>query len=163
MKSLNESIAIYQKALRQGDILAAYRELVKFVMRIRTELINEKFDDYAIAGIAHGYLDYTYFYYSNQFLKAQKLKLAFVLNHVEMRFEIWLIGNTQAVQQNFWQILKNTPWACGRNEKPEYAIIESVISDQLDFENPDNLANLVKQSTKTISKQIETFLKSNHF
>ena len=92
MKNLNDVVAIYKEELHKGDIQVAYNELVKFIMSIRTELIKKVGIQYSFAGILHGYMDYTYFYYSNDFLKSKKLKLGIVLNHLEMRFEIWLFG-----------------------------------------------------------------------
>lgn len=158
MKNLNDSISVYQSALRKGDILDAYRELVKLVMRIRTELLNENFADYNIGNVAHGYLDYTYFYYTNDFLKSQKLKLGFVLNHIDMRFEIWLLGNTQPVQQKFWQMFKDSAWAAGRSEKPEYAIIEAIIADNIDFSDLDKVAAHLKKAARETSAELQAFL-----
>ena len=88
MKNLNKYVLVYQDQLKKGDILIAYNELTKFVMNLRTEFIKTLSDQYSFAGILHGYLDFTYFYYSNDFLKSKKLKFGLVLNHVEMRFEI---------------------------------------------------------------------------
>jgi hypothetical protein len=77
MKSLNDVITIYKEELHKGDILIAYNELVKFVMRIRTDFSKKLDHQYSFAKILHGYMDYTYFYYSNDFLKSKKLKLGF--------------------------------------------------------------------------------------
>ena len=67
MKNLNDIVAVYQEELRKGDILIAYNELVKFVMTTRTELLKNLADQYSFAKILHGYMDYTYFYYTNDF------------------------------------------------------------------------------------------------
>ena len=107
MKDLNRYIAVYKEQLQKGDILIAYNELVKFVMSFRTELMRKLTSDYSFAGILHGYMDFTYFYFHNDFLKAAKLKFGLVLNHKEMRFELWLLGNTKAVQRQYWELLKN--------------------------------------------------------
>ena len=74
MKSLNDVITIYKEELHKGDILIAYNELVKFVMRIRTDFSKKLDYQYSFAKISHGYMDYSYFYYSNNFLKSKKLK-----------------------------------------------------------------------------------------
>lgn len=101
MKNLNHYVKIYKQQLDKGDILIAYNELVKFVMILRVGFIKSLSEQYSFTGILHGYMDYTYFYYSNEFLKTKKLKLGLVLNHSEMRFEIWLLGNTISVQKKY--------------------------------------------------------------
>ena len=77
MKSLNDYVAIYKEQLEKGDILIAYNQLVKFVMKLRVDFIKNLSDQYSFSGILHGYMDYTYFYYTNDFLKSKKLKLGF--------------------------------------------------------------------------------------
>jgi hypothetical protein len=103
MKNLNHYVSIYKAQLDKGDILIAYNQLVKFVMKLRIDFIKSLSEQYSFTGILHGYMDYTYFYYSNDFLKGKKkkLKLGLVLNHSEMRFEIWLLGNTISIQKKY--------------------------------------------------------------
>lgn len=69
MENLNHYIALYKEQLDKGDILIAYNQLVKFVMKLRTNCIKNLSEQYVFTAILHGYMDYTYFYYSNSFLK----------------------------------------------------------------------------------------------
>lgn len=157
MKNLNHYIAIYKEQLEKGDILIAYNQLVKFVMKLRVNFIKDLSDQYSFTGILHGYMDYTYFYYSNVFLKSKKLKLGLVLNHMEMRFEIWLLGNTTSIQKKYWSLLKDSQWNKGRKEMPKYAIIEVVIEKQPNFDNLTQLSEQIEELTITESyKIIET-------
>ncbi len=156
MKNLNHYIAIYKAELDKGDILIAYNQLVKFVMKLRVDLIKNLSEQYSFTGILHGYMDYTYFYYSNDFLKNKKLKLGLVLNHSEMRFEIWLLGNTINIQKKHWNILKESKWNRDRKEMPEYSILEAIIENKPDFDNLPLLSQklekkLVEQSDEIIS------------
>lgn len=150
MKNLSYYISEYHKQLQKGDILIAYDALVKFVMRIRTQCIKNHSNLYSYTGILHGYMDYTYFYFTDDYLKSKKLKLGFVLNHVEMRFEIWLLGNTKAVQDAYWEMLRDSEWNAERNEKPQYSILEAVISDEPDFDQLDVLEEIL------VKKMLET-------
>lgn len=134
-KNLNHYVALYQQQLKQGDILIAYKHLVKFVMKLRVDLMKSLSEQYTFTSILHGYMDYTYFYYTNDFLKAKKLKLGLVLNHLDMRFEIWLLGNTVKTQKMYWDLLKNSKWNENRTEMPKYSIIEAVIDEQPDFDD----------------------------
>lgn len=133
MENLNKYVSIYKEQLKKGDILIAYNELVKFVMKLRVDFIKRLSDEYSFAGILHGYMDYTYFYYSNDFLKSKNLKFGLVLNHLEMRFEIWLLGNTIPIQKKYWELLKTTKWNQGNTEMPKYSISETILVEDPDL------------------------------
>ena len=160
MKNLNKYVSIYQEQLKKGDILIAYNELVKFVMNLRTEFIKTQSDKYSFAGILHGYLDYTYFYYSNDFLKRKKLKFGLVLNHVEMRFEVWLLGSTKPIQQKYWELSRNTKWNKDKTEMPKYSILESIIMEKPDFDNLDKLTEQIEIKMISASDEILDYLKT---
>ena len=159
MKNLNHYVTLYKAQLDQGDILIAYNALVKFVMQLRVDFIKSLSQQYSFSGILHGYMDYTYFYYTNDYLKSKKLKLGLVLNHLEMRFEIWLLGNTKNVQKNYWEALKDTEWNKGRTEMPAYSIIEAVIEDDPDFDDLPLLSQRLEKELMTASSEIEQVIK----
>lgn len=154
MKNLNHYVAIYKKQLEKGDILIAYNELVKFVMKLRVDYMKSLADRYSFSGMLHGYMDYTYFYYTNDFLKSKKLKLGLVLNHVEMRFEIWLLGNTISIQKEYWELLKASSWNKDRATMPKYSILEAIIDNQPDFDNLPLLAEKIEKELITVSEEI---------
>jgi hypothetical protein len=147
MKNLNHYVSIYKAQLDKGDILIAYNQLVKFVMKLRIDFIKSLSEQYSFTGILHGYMDYTYFYYSNDFLKGKKkkLKLGLVLNHSEMRFEIWLLGNTISIQKKYWDLLKESKWNKDRKEMPKYSILEAVIENKPDFDNLPLLSEKIEK------------------
>ena len=160
MKNLNKYVSIYQDQLKKGDILVAYNELVKFVMNLRTTFIKRLSDKYSFSGILHGYMDYTYFYYSNDFLKTKKLKLGLVLNHLEMRFEVWLLGNTKPIQKKYWELSKSTKWNNHKDEMPEYSILEAVLVEKPDFNNLDKLTEQIETKMIKASEEILDYLKT---
>ena len=160
MKNLNKYVSIYKKQLEKGDILIAYNELVKFVMKLRTDFIKSLSDQYSFAGILHGYMDYTYFYYSNDFLKSKKLKLGLVLNHLEMRFEVWLLGNTIPNQKKYWELLKTTKWNKGKTEMPKYSILETTLMEDPDFNNLDLLTKQIETQMLKVSEEILDYIKT---
>ena len=55
MKNLNHYVAIYKEQLDKGDILIAYGQLVRFVMKLRVDFIKGLSDQYSFTGILHGY------------------------------------------------------------------------------------------------------------
>ncbi|NHN28188.1 hypothetical protein FIA58_021155 [Flavobacterium jejuense] len=160
MENLNKYVAVYKEQLEKGDILIAYNELVKFVMKLRTEFIKTLSDQYSFGGILHGYLDFTYFYYSNDFLKSKRLKFGLVLNHVEMRFEIWLLGNTIPTQKKYWELLKNTKWNKDKTKMPKYSILETTLVENPDFNNLDKLTEQIETKMIRASDEILDYLKT---
>ena len=162
MKDLNKYVAIYQDELKKGDIVFAYNELVKFVMKLRTEFTRTLTDEYVFGGILHGYMDYTYFYYSNDYLKSKKLKFGLVLNHREMRFELWLLGNTKPTQRAYWELTKNTKWNKNRKSMPEYAILEVNLVETPDFNDLDKLIAQIETRLIASTNEILDYLRSEN-
>ena len=160
MKNLNKYVLIYQDQLKKGDISVAYNELVKFVMNLRTTFIKRLSDKYSFSGIHHGYMNYTYFYYSNDFLKTKKLKLGLVLNHLEMRFEVWLLGNTKPIQKKYWELSKSTKWNNNKDEIPEYSILEAILVEKPDFNNLYKLTEQIEIKMIKASEEILDYLKT---
>lgn len=160
MKKLNQYIAIYKEELKKGDILIAYNELVKFTMKLRSTFIKSLSNKFSFSGILHGYMDYTYFYYSNDFLKSKKLKLGLVLNHLEMRFEIWLLGNTIPVQKKYWDLLKTSKWNIDKKEMPKYSILEAVIENNPNFDDLPMLSENIEKKLIKVSDEIIAHLKN---
>ena len=99
-------------------------------------------------------MDYTYFYYSNEFLKGKKLKLGLVLNHSEMRFEIWLLGNTIAVQKKYWSLLKTSKWNKDKNVMPKYSVLEAILENEPDFDNLPLLSQKIENKLIETSNEI---------
>ena len=161
MKNLNDYVKVYKEQLKKGDILIAYNELVKFVMKTRVDFIKNLANQYSFTGILHGYLDYTYFYYSNDFLKNKKLKLGFVLNHLEMRFEVWLLGNTIPIQKEYWNLLKTSKWNKDKTEMPKYSVLEAVIECNPDFNDLELLFKKNEESLIQVSNEIIELLKTS--
>jgi len=154
MKDLNHYVNIYKEQLQKGDILIAYNELVKFVMKLRTDFIKSLSDQYSFAGILHGYMDYTYFYYSNEFLKKRKLKLSLVLNHKKMQFEVWLLGQTIPIQEKYWGYFKATKWNKNRTTRPQYSILEAVLIVHPDFNDLEKLSKQIEDQLELVTDEI---------
>ncbi|VAX35135.1 hypothetical protein MNBD_UNCLBAC01-2128 [hydrothermal vent metagenome] len=129
-KDLNYLVSVYKE--QQGDMQVAYSELVKYVQKLKTLFSKELGQKFSFGNVFQGYMDYTYFYLSNDHLKNKKLKLGLVLNHKEMRFEIWLLGQTKEIQRKYWNLLKDTKWVKG-SEIPQYSVFEVVLVDNPNF------------------------------
>ncbi|HRN50275.1 MAG TPA: hypothetical protein PLC52_04290 [Anaerolineales bacterium] len=161
MKDLNHYVEIYKKEMEKGDIPIAYAGLVKYVMSLGNTLAKNLSDKYSFGSLLQGYMDYTYFYYSNSFLKERKLKMGLVLNHQKVHFEIWLLGQTAPVQKKYWNFFKDKEWNAGRTEMPKYSILETVLIENPDFSHLDALSLQIEEGLVRISNEIERDVKSS--
>lgn len=158
-KTLNDCVSVYKKQLEKGDIKVAYTELVKYVMKLKMQFSKELVNKFSFGNIFQGYMDYTYFYYSNEYLNKRKLKFGLVLNHLDMRFEIWLLGQTKDIQKKYWNALKHTRWIT-TDDVPQYSIFDLVILDDPDFNELDILSSQIKKKLITASDDILNTLKT---
>ena len=85
-KSFNKCLATYKELLSVGEIQFVYAGLVKYVQSLKTDFSKSLHGQYSVGNVFQGYMDYTYFYLSNNYLKYRKLKMALVFNLVAVRF-----------------------------------------------------------------------------
>lgn len=161
MKDLNQYVEIYKEQLKKGDIQEAYAGLVKYVTRLGTSLSNNLSESYSFGNLFQGYMDYTYFYYSNDFLKQRKLKMGLVLNHTKMQFEVWLLGQTIPVQNKYWEYFKTTKWNRNRTTKPQYSILETVLIESPNFNDLDKLSKQIENKLVLVSDEIMKDIKKS--
>ena len=161
MKDLNSYVVIYKEQLKKGDIQEAYVGLVKYVTRLRTSLSKNLSETYSFGSIFQGYMDYTYFYYSNDFLKKRKLKAGLVLNHTETQFEIWLLGQTAPIQERYWQYFKTTRWNNDRTTKPQYSILETIVVEKPNFNDLEALTRQIEDGLVLITEEIIQDIKTS--
>ena len=152
-KSLNARIPAYKDAFASGEIQKTYQNLVGIVQNLRTDFAKKYIGEYSVANVLHGYIDFTYFYLQNDYLKKHKLKLAIVLNHHQVHFELWLLGQTKDVQIGYWEKLKGAKWV-NENTMPEWSIFEIVMLAKPDFDDPEKLSESIHSSFRVLSKDI---------
>ena len=152
-KDLNYFVSAYKELLKIGDIQVAYAELVKYVQKLKTTFSNDLGDAYSYGNVFQGYMDYTYFYLSNDYLKNKKLKLGLVFNHNDVRFEAWLLGQTKDIQEKYLKLLKSTKWING-SEMPQYSIFEVTLVDNPDFNDLDALTENIKNKLIFVAENI---------
>ncbi len=152
-RSLNELVSEYKKVLASGNVQTAYQSLVVLVQGLRTEFSKTFRDEYKFANVLHGYIDFTYFYLQNEFLKQRRLKLAIVLNHKHANFELRLLGQTKKVQVEYWQRLQAFKWV-NTHEMPEYSIFETTLLDAPDFDNRPQLFEAIVANFELLSVRV---------
>jgi len=155
-ENIQESLEIYKKQLEEGHIQIAYISLMKLISKLKSEFPSH----YQTGNISPGYLDYTYFPFFNDYLRNHKLRFGIVLNHKNMQFELWLMGQNINIQKKYWNILKNTVWNHNK-EMPKYSIVEVVLENKIDFNSKERMIeNIIEQSVLTAIK-IQEYLKKH--
>lgn len=157
-KSLNGYVSTYKELLKAGEVQIAYEQLVKYVQTLKTRFSKELSEDFSVGNVFQGYMDYTYFYLTNDYLQSKKLKLGIIFNHKEANFEVWLLGQTKAHQQKYWNLLKSTKWV-NTQEIPQYSIFEVVLVKNPDFDDLNKLAEKIKKNFTEIAAEILISLK----
>lgn len=158
-KSIASRIAAYKKVLDSGEIQQTYQTLVGVVQSLRTEFAKAYGDDFSVANILHGYLDFTYFYLQDAYLRKKKLKFALVLNHQQVTFELWLLGQTKDVQIRYWELLKELDWV-NKEAMPKYSISEIQLLAHPDFDDMERLSTSIRNAFDDRSKEIIDTLKT---
>lgn len=115
--------------------------------------------EFAVANVLLGYIDFTYFYLQNDYLKKNKRKLAIVLNHQKTNIELWLLGQTKDVQARYWQKLKEVKWV-DEHSMPEYSVFEITLLDDPDFDHVSELSESIHRNFGSLSREIFETLES---
>ena len=164
MDSFYERMIEYRRQLEKGDIQKAYRGFMEYFMGLRL-YFKSKYPSYNVSGSIYlGYMDMTYFSFFPESLKRLKLKVGIVFIHEAFRFEVWLFGYNKKVQKKYWNLIKENNWNKYRiplTIKGVDSIIESILVDNPDFSNLDNLTKQIEVRTMRFIKDVENFLSGN--
>lgn len=161
MKPFHEYMNEYRKQMEKGDIKAAYKGLMEYMMELRLYFKNQ-YPDYFVSGnLYYGYMDMTYFSFIPKSLKSRKLKVAIVFIHDTCRFEVWLAGQNKQVQTKYWKLFKASDWNNYRipsTTKGVDSIIEYILIDNPDFGDLDSLTKQIESGTLKFIRDAEDFL-----
>jgi hypothetical protein len=161
MDSLNDYIKEYQSLLEMGKIQVAYKGLIRYMLDLRNHFKKNHPDFFVSGHIYQGYMDLSFFGCRPAVLKDQKLKIAIVLNHEDLQFEVWLCGYNKAIQKKYWDIFKNSHWNkyhVPTDIKGIYSIVEHVLVDQPYFDNLEELTQQIEEQALIFMDDILTFL-----
>ena len=161
MQTLNDAIREYTAQLQKGQIQEAYKGIMTFMSGLKTYL-QSRHTYYTTTGLYFGYMDMTYFAFTPPELKDRNLKIAIVYLHQENRFELWLGGTNRKVQAQYIEIFKEkdiTPYKLSQVSPGVDSIIESIVSEQPDFDDADTLMHIIEEKTVEFANQILLLLK----
>lgn len=148
----------YQRELQEKKIAKAYHFLLHFMMKIKADFALHHKREFNVGAISPGYLDFSYFPFFDASLRKNKLRYGLVLNHVEMRIELWLMGQNAQVQHAYWKKLRKSPWNIHRYSMPKYAILELVLVEDLTFDSMDELLLDIRTKILEAVSEIKPFL-----
>jgi hypothetical protein len=157
-KDLNGYVSVYKELLKAGEVQIAYAHLVKYVQKLKTQFSKDLNKDFSVGNVFQGYMDYTYFYLTNNYLQSEKLKLGLIFNHREANFEVWLLGQTKDIQEKYWSSLQGTKWIKS-TKMPQYAIFEVTLVKRPNFADLDKLSGEIVENFKAITNEILISLK----
>jgi hypothetical protein len=158
-KKMNSCISLYKEQVNKSDIQKTYMFLLKYVMQVKASFEKAFSKEYSCGYVSPGHMDYSYFSFTNEYLRGKRLRFGIVLNHSEMRFELWLLGQNKEIQNRYWDLLKTSTWNEGRTKKPKYAELEIILVDNPDFENIDALtADIINRAVEE-ANEVMVYLK----
>lgn len=163
MESLNKYAEEYKTQVSKGDIVKAYRGLMEYLSSLRNYLAV-RYPDYAVSSLYFGYMDMSYFSFTPPELRDKKLKIALVLMHDSLRFEIWLAAANRQIQSQYIKLFSEKgfdKYSVSTAGKGVDSIVESVITDKPDFDSPERLSAIIEEKTLLFIKDILTFLSEN--
>ena len=161
-KKINFCISLYKEQVNKSDIQKTYMFLLKYVMQVKASFEKSFSQVYSCGYVSPGYMDYSYFSFFNDYLRDKKLRFGIVLNHSEMRFELWLMGQNKEIQNRYWDMLEASTWNQGRTAKPQYAELEIVLVNNPDFESIDELTvDIIDRAVDEADKVIAYLMKSD--
>lgn len=149
MDSLDKKIQEYRTQLRKGYIQKAYKNIITFMSSLKSHL-GKNYPDYVVSSLYLGYMDMTYFAFTPSDLKNKKLKIALVFLHEQGRFEAWLGGSNRKVQAEYIERMRHKNLGKYKLSKvlPGVdSIIESILVEQPDFNNPEDLKIQIDRKT----------------
>ncbi len=145
MISLNEAVSEYTRQLKTGTIQRAYRGVMDFMAEMKSYL-EIKYPHCISGNLYIGYMDMTYFPLTPAAFKEKGLKTAIVYLHAENRMEIWLAAANRKIQSEYHHLLKSKnigKYALSAIAPGVDAIIESVVAENPDFDDPDTFKELL--------------------
>lgn len=149
-----KDIEIYMNCINDNKLNETYKFLLDYMNQLQRDFSREMSDKFKTKQVLNGYLDYTYFYFTNEILQDKKLKLGIILNHQKMCFELWLMGSTKDAQIAYWNKFRNSSWS-KEKEMPRWYVLSVELVSSPNFENLEKLTKNIMDETVLIYSKLE--------
>jgi len=160
MDSLDKIIQEYQIQLSKGHIQKAYKGIMTFMTRLKSNL-ETGYPDYFTSSLYFGYMDMTYFAFTPPSLKNQNLKIAIVYLHEQGRFEVWLGGGNRKVQAEVIDQLSQRnigKYKLSQVSPGVDSIIESILVERPNYDDIEALMVQIERKTIKFTKDISKIM-----
>ena len=159
MESLGGCVRKYKSQVRKGEIVTAYRGIMKFMADLKTRMGKNHPECDLSSSIYMGHMDMTYFSFTPHALSEKKLKFAIVFIHEYCRFEAWFAAGNKSVQRKYKLALMDKDLGEFKlAEDPSDAVIEHVLTDAPDFDRPEELMREIEDGTLAFIGKISALL-----
>ncbi len=160
MKSLNQLINDYTRLLKQGEVQAAYRDIIEFLGKLRADY-TKNYPNYDVSSVYQGYMDMTYFSLSTKPLKDKGLKIAIVYLHDKGGFEVWLSARNRDISKGYESVMSSfnsDDISVFHDVSNLDAIIECTLTSTPDFEDQSTLIGLIEQGVEKFATALTRLL-----
>jgi hypothetical protein len=160
MTSLQESMSEFRKMLKTSELPHAYRGLMDFMLGLRNYLSQKYAGRFSASSFYQGFMDMSYFAFTPDSLKALGLKVAIVFVYETFRFEVWLAANNKKIQEQYWNIVRESGWDKFRivpSIQGYDSILEHVLDDDPDFGDPQALMEKIEKGALEFFVDLEKF------
>lgn len=142
MKINSNYINDYKNIIQTTNLQKGYQEFVKFFRYLRTYLEKQMPGYIFTRNIVENNMDYSYFQFTNQSLKAKGLKIVIAFIHQSFTYEVWLSGVNRKVQNEYYNILRNRnviKYTLTNNPNKTDYILKNQIIKSCNYDNIDLL------------------------
>ena len=139
----------YKNIIENTNLQKGYQEIIKLFRYLKIYFEKEMPEFKFTSNIVENNMDYSYFQFTNDKLRENKLKIVFVFIHKDFKFQIWLSGINRNIQEKYFNIYKNTKYNLSIDpNKTDY-----ILYKDLNF-NYNNL----EQSLICLKKEVYSFI-----
>lgn len=153
-KSMNRRIEIYRKRIVEDSLSSTYKFLLSYMSSLQKSFKIEMSESFSTKNLLNGYLDFSYFYFINEFLISRKLKMGIVFNHLDLTFELWLMGSTKESQIYYWDRLSNSRLNTNK-AMPEWYVLSVILVIDPDFDKLNKLTSDILELVPKVYAEIE--------
>lgn len=162
MLSLDHQIDAYTALLQDGKIQAAYRGVMDFMGKLRSDMVQRDLGFEVSGNLYQGYMDMTYFSVNTAQLKVKGLKIAIVYLHEKKTFEVWLSARNRTILKKVraqFEDLSLDGVQTFHDETNEDAAIESVLTASPNFDDQDELMKIIEKGVGKFTAAMSNALK----